>query len=74
MSTTIEWAHANAGLTLITSDESAPDGLTPDDGEASQGNIALVVDGCAIMGQPGELLELLSDAVAKVSAHLAGTN
>lgn len=72
MSQTIEWAHADAGLTLLTGDEAAPDGNTPNDGEVSDGNIALVIDGCALYGQPAELLELLADGVAKVSAHLAG--
>lgn len=72
MSTTIEWAHADAGVQLITGQEEAADGNTPDSGEVEEGNIALVIDGCAIYGQPGEVLELLSDSIAMISAHLAG--
>ena len=73
MSQTIEWAGAaDAAFALILGDEDAGDGNTPNEGTEDAGYIALVLDGCAIYGTPGELLELLSDAVAQVSAHLAG--
>ena len=72
MSQSIEWAHADAGMQLITGDEEAADGNTPNEGEVSDGNIALVVDGCALYGQPAELLELLAEGIGRISAHLAG--
>ena len=72
MSQSIEWAHAHAGLQLITGQQDAGDGNTPDSGEVEEGNIALVIDGCALYGQPADLLELLSDGISQISAHLAG--
>jgi hypothetical protein len=73
MSQSIEWAHADARFSLVEGDDDAGDGNTPN-GELDGGpeNIALVVEGCALYGQPADLLELLSDGIAKVSAHLAG--
>ena len=68
----LEWAHADAGVSLILSDEDAGDGNTPDKGEVETGNIALLVDHAVIYGQPGEVLELLADSIAMISAHLAG--
>ena len=73
MSTTIEWADAGQALTFLTGNEEAADGNTPNgDGHPNENMVAIVVDGCAIYGTPGELLELLSDGVGKVSTHLAG--
>lgn len=72
MSQSIEWAHADAGVQLITGQEEAPDGNTPDAGEVEEGNVALLVDGCALYGQPAEVLELLAEAISLVSGHLAG--
>jgi hypothetical protein len=73
MSQSIEWAHADARFSLVEGDDDAGDGNTPN-GELDGGpeNIARVVEGCALYGQPAELLELLADGVSKVSAHLAG--
>lgn len=75
MSQTIEWAHvASCRTFLAKGDEDAGDGNTPNgeiDGSDESKNIALVVEGCALYGTPGELLEFLADAVDKVSAHLA---
>jgi hypothetical protein len=73
MSNSIEWAHADNRFYLVEGDEDAGDGNTPN-GELDGGpeNIAQEVEGCALYGQPAELLELLSDGIAKVSAHLAG--
>jgi hypothetical protein len=73
MSLSIEWASADAGVQLILGNEAAEDGNTPN-GELDGGpeNVALVVEGCALYGTPAELLELLSDGISKVSAHLAG--
>ena len=73
MSQSIEWAGAqNAHFYLVQGDEDAGDGNTPNEDGANDGHIALVLDGCALYGQPAELLELLSDGISKVSAHLAG--
>jgi hypothetical protein len=72
MSQSIEWAHADNRFYLVQSDEDAGDGNTPGEDAEDEGNIALVVEGCALHGQPAELLELLADGIAKVSAHLAG--
>jgi hypothetical protein len=71
MSQGIEWAHAKHGFTLIEADDEI-DGISPDSGELTVGNIGLAVDGAIVYGQPAELLELLSDGISKVSAHLAG--
>ena len=73
MSTTIEWASADQGVTLLVGNDEAGDGNTPN-GEARDGAdlMALTVEGCAIYGTPGQLLELLSDAVSMISAELAG--
>lgn len=73
MSQSIEWAGAHEHFTLIDGDEEAPDGNTPNEGN-DWGYIALVTGGVALIGNPAELLELLSDGIAKVSAHLAGQN
>lgn len=73
MSQSIEWAHAANPVRLVLGDEDAGDGNTPDD-ELAEGNIALVVEGCALYGKPAELLVLLSEAVSTVSGHLAGTD
>lgn len=76
MSTTIEWAHAgDATFCLVLGDEDAGDGNTPEgeiDGSDESGNIALVLEGCALYGQPAELLQLLADGLTLLSAHLAG--
>ena len=76
MAQTIEWAHvASTGLFLVEGDEDAGDGNTPNgeiDGSDESQNIALVAEGCALYGTPAELLEFLSEAISKVSAHLAG--
>lgn len=76
MSQNIEWAHAkDNAFRLIQGDEDAGDGNTPEgeiDGSDESGQIGLVIDGCAVYGQPADLLELLSDAVSQISAHLAG--
>jgi hypothetical protein len=72
MSMRTEWERGNVGFTFLASDEAAEDGMTPDTDEASTGNVALAIGGVVIYGQPAELLELLADGVAKVSAHLAG--
>lgn len=75
MSQSIEWAHAkDNALRLIQGDEDAGDGNTPCEDEEDNGTIGLVIDGCALYGQPADLLELLSDGIAQVSAHLAGRN
>lgn len=74
MSTTIEWADASQRFTFLGGDDEAEDGNTPN-GDAAPGRpelIGLVVEGCAIYGTPAELLELLSDGISQVSAHLAG--
>lgn len=76
MSQSIEWAHvASAPAYLLLGHEDAGDGNTPNseiDGSDESENLALVLDGCALYGTPGELLEFLSTAVSMVSAHLAG--
>lgn len=73
MSQSIEWAHAgDNAMTLLLGDEAAADGNVPCEAEDDDGTIALVVDGCALYGQPAELLELLSDGISQISAHLAG--
>lgn len=73
MSQTIEWAQADARPLLVLGDEDAGDGNTPN-GDTAGGpeNIAVVVEGCALYGTPAELLQLLSESVQLVSAHLAG--
>jgi hypothetical protein len=73
MSQSIEWAHAVNPVRLVQGDEDAGDGNTPDD-ELAEGNLALIVEGCAIYGKPAELLEFLSGAISTVSGHLAGTD
>jgi hypothetical protein len=72
MSMRTEWERGNVGFTFLASDEEHTDGMTPDTDEVSTGNVALAIGGVVIYGQPAELLELLADGVAKVSAHLAG--
>lgn len=72
MTQTIEWARVRDGGQLLLGDEAAADGNAPDDSEATAGNIAVVVEGCAIYGQPAEMLEFFADAISKISAHLAG--
>jgi hypothetical protein len=73
MSNNIEWAHAeDNAFRLVEGDEDAGNGQTPNSDEELTGNVALVIDGCALYGQPAHLLELLADGVSKLSAHLAG--
>lgn len=73
MSTTIEWAHAkDNAFRLIQGDEDAGDGNTPAECPEDADHIGLVIDGCALYGQPADLLVLFSDAVSQISAHLAG--
>ena len=72
MSQSIEWAYADNNIDLVLGDEEAPDGQTPDENELESGNIALVIEGCALYGKPAELLDMLSRGVSLVSAHLAG--
>lgn len=75
MSQSIEWAHAgDNAFRLVEGDEDAGNGQTPNEDEDTTGNVALVIDGCALYGQPFHLLELLADGLAQVSAHLAGRN
>lgn len=71
MSTTIEWAHvAHNAFQLIEGDEDAGDGNTPND-EPDEGQLALVVDGCAIYGDPEGLIAMLQDGIDKVKAYTA---
>lgn len=68
MSDRVEWIDAAGGeVTLLTGAQTAVDGQYLD-----PGNIGLELPGAVIEGTPGELLELLSTAINKVSAHLAG--
>ena len=78
MSNNIEWAYVKDTYAhLLGPDDEADDGNTPAgeiDGSDESKNIALVVEGCALYGEPAHLLEFFSDAIAKISAHLAGQN
>lgn len=69
MGTSIEWAHAAEGYTILAGDEEAADGNTPNDGDPGADRIGVCWDGICLYGTRSEVHQALLDAAAAVAAR-----